>query len=107
MSENSFVTYLAKTGSKLINDIALKHEGGEFLPEITLKNPHLHKRKQELLKSYCDLLIGISDIFRAYETCKKEAKIELRKWSKTLKFNKSLEIKLYFDSFIEGGGDHG
>lgn len=106
MSENSFATYLTKTGSKLINDMALKHEDGEFLPEITLKNPHLHKRKQELLNSYCNLLIEIGDIFRLYEICKKEAKIELIKWSKTLKLNRCLENKLYFDSLIDIGGDH-
>lgn len=59
-------TYLAKASSKLINEMAAKHEDGEFLPEITLRNPHLHKLKSKLLASYCDLVIEIGEIFNTY-----------------------------------------
>ena len=86
--------------------MALKHEDGEFLPEITSRNPHLHKRKSELLNLYCDLIIDAGEIFRSYK-CKKEAGTKLKGWVKNLKTSKTLENGLFFDSLlIEIGENH-
>lgn len=106
MSQDSFVlTYLSKASAKILSEVAVKQENGEFLPDIT--NPYFYKKKQELLNNYLDLVIKVGDIFKKYEFCKKTARIELRKWIKSLKSSRSLENKLYFDShFIDIGGDH-
>lgn len=98
---------MAKAASKLVNEMAQKHEGDEFLPEITLKSPHLHKIKQKLLNSYCDLVIEIGSICDTYKLSKKDARSQFRTWLKNLERSKSLEHKLYFDSLhIDIGGDH-
>jgi len=104
---NSLIlSYLARAIADHVNNIALKHENGEFLPEITYKNPHLHKRKDELLNLYCDLIIDAGEIFRNYN-CNKETKVKLSNWIKTLKASKKLENNLFFDShFVEIGENH-
>lgn len=99
--------YLAKTGSELINEMALKHEDGEFLPEITRHAPHLHKLKDKLLTSYCDLVADIREVHDAYIVCKQDGKSKFKTWLKNLEHHKRLENKLHFDScFIDLGGDH-
>lgn len=101
------LTYLAKTGSELISEMATKHEDGEFLPEITLNSPHLHKLKEKLLASYCDLVAEISDIYNTYKLSKKEGRTKFRMWLKNLERSRKLEHKLYFDALhIDIGGDH-
>lgn len=105
--DSVIISYLAKASSRLINEMASKHEDGEFLPEITLKNPHLHKLKSKLLASYCDLIIEIGSICQTYELSKQEARKQFKAWVKNLERSKSLEHKLYFDSLhIDIGGDH-
>lgn len=100
-------SYLASAALKLVNEMAIKHEDGEFLPDITSKSPHLYKAKDKLLASYCDLIIDIGDICNTYKLCKKTARIKFKIWLKNLERSRHAEHKLYFDSsHIDIGGDH-
>lgn len=100
------LSYLENLGSQLTKELAQKHEDGEFLPEITNRSPHLHKRKKELLISYVDLLLDVGKAIREYKS-KRETKEKIKILAKNLKKSKSLEHKLVFDSFlIELGENH-
>jgi len=104
-NESVVFSYLASAATKLIKEVASKHdEHGEFLPEINV--PHLHKLKNELLSTYCDLMAEIGVISRTYLHCRKTGKSQFREWSKKLAHSRRLEQKLHFDSFIDIGGDH-
>lgn len=103
--ESAVFSYLASAASRLINEMSTKHDAdGEFLPEIN--NPHLHKLKHKLLASYCDLVIEVGIIAHTYNSCKKTGKSQFKQWVKKLAHSKRIEHNLYFDSFIDIGGDH-
>jgi hypothetical protein len=98
-------SYLASAASKLIKEMASKHdEHGEFLPET--RNPHLHKLKTKVLMTYCDLIIEIGTIMETYTKCRRTGKLQFKQWTKKLAHYRQLETKLHFDCFIDIGGDH-
>lgn len=101
------LSYLHKTGKQLQDELAAKHEDGEFLPEITHGNPHLHKIKDKLLVSYQDLVVDLYFVYRVYALDRKTGKSRFKDWLRRLERHRSLEHKLHFDScFVDIGGDH-
>lgn len=101
------ILYLTKTFVNLSEELASKHEDGEFLPHITKHHPHLHKTKEELLSSYCTLIIEIESICNIYSLSRKEARTKFKAWLQKLKHSRRMEHKLHFDACcIDIGGDH-
>ena len=85
--------------------ISEKHEDGEFLKEIVLKNPHLYNKAQKLLASYCDLIITMGDIVKLNMECEKAAAAKFDKWIIDLIKHKSIENSLYHDCHFIDLGD--
>jgi hypothetical protein len=96
---------MAKVGSKLINDISKKINDGEFLPEVINKNPHLARKADHLLRSYCDLIIDLAEIFKSYKGSKNE-RARIREWIRRFRQSRKLEHDLFHHSyFVEIGGE--
>jgi hypothetical protein len=98
------LAHMAKIGSDFINELASKHEEGEFLLHLTSQNPHLHKKTQELLNSYCDLIAQLSSVFRKAKDEHRLAEFEV--WLDRLQKNRNLETQLYYDVHHTDIGSH-
>lgn len=100
-----FLNHVAHVGRQIFKDIASKHEGGEFLPEVTATDPNLHKEKQEVLVSYCDMLGELGSI--VHEQCKAKASDRFDLLVIKLKENRCKERSLFWKAFnLDIGGDH-
>jgi hypothetical protein len=106
MTHNRTVSHAAKIGSKLISDIANKHEEGEFLKAVAAQNPFLYKKTQVVLDSYCDLLVQLSQIFKKSNECTIKAEKELEVWLDNLQKTEQLENQLYFDLHLTDIGEN-
>jgi len=100
-----FLNQVAKVGKEIFNDIANKHENGEFLPEVTAVDPNLHREKQEVLVSYCDTLVELGHVM--HEECKIKAADKFDTLIAKLKKTRSRERSLFWKAFnLDIGGDH-
>jgi hypothetical protein len=98
-----FLNQVAQVGRQIFKDIANKHEDGEFLPEVN--DPNLHREKQEVLVSYCDLLGELGNI--VHERCKIRASDRFDLLITRLKENHAKERSLFWKTFnLDIGGDH-